>query len=730
MLRQLDVDTRVTRPQRRRSARCSARRTARRRRTRSPGRSARHSSRPRQSGRSSCASTTSSGARRRSSTWSSTSLCSRRARRSCCSASRGPSSQSAAPLGRSHSARAARRRRRRRADTGAGPRWRPPRDRTSRRRQPAVRRGDARDGRRRRTARSSSRPRLRALLAARLDQLEAAERSVLERGAVEGEIFHRGARPGARARRTGHPASRGARAKAAHPTGPPHIRGEDGFRFRHLLIRDAAYDALPKSARADLHDRFAAWLEHHGAEARRARRDSRLPPGAGLALPGRARPGRGRRARRQRRVDDLRREVAARWCARTRRRREPDRAGGRAGSPDRDGRRLRAHARTALYESGRVSEALRRSEALAERSAAVGNRVGELAGRSGRHRATRRRTRRRNPAPRVARCAGRFRSWRPPATTTRSTRRIPRSEWPRSAARRPTRRSLPGNSPPVTRKRRASPTSSWDGAPSRASTAQLPSRRCSPGWTRTSLGKDVTTGCAPAARSLSRCSGASTRGADPRRIPAALWSAAAAFSSPCSPRSSRRSSSSTRGIPPARPSWGRRGAATRGTRCAVVPVDRCCTARRSALPAGQARRGGRVGTASNRDRLERGPVHPAPLAAGTCKGPGAPRRACGGGAARARGARDQRVHPGPVRTGRRVRHSCRGARTRGPAGRGGDRLRAGAESATRGRATSSWPTASGHDSTGSRSRTPASRRRPSPPAPRRRATRARSRPAG
>ena len=36
-------------------------------------------------------------------------------------------------------------------------------------------------------------PTLRALLAARLDQLDSAERSVLERGAVEGEVFHRGA---------------------------------------------------------------------------------------------------------------------------------------------------------------------------------------------------------------------------------------------------------------------------------------------------------------------------------------------------------------------------------------------------------------------------------------------------------------------------------------------------------------------------------------------------------
>src|SRR5438876_351811 len=36
-------------------------------------------------------------------------------------------------------------------------------------------------------------PTLQALLGARLDQLETAERSVLERGAIEGQSFHRGA---------------------------------------------------------------------------------------------------------------------------------------------------------------------------------------------------------------------------------------------------------------------------------------------------------------------------------------------------------------------------------------------------------------------------------------------------------------------------------------------------------------------------------------------------------
>ena len=42
--------------------------------------------------------------------------------------------------------------------------------------------------------------------------------------------------------------------------------GEDAFRFRHLLIRDAAYQALSEEQRADLHERFAVWLEHAAGE--------------------------------------------------------------------------------------------------------------------------------------------------------------------------------------------------------------------------------------------------------------------------------------------------------------------------------------------------------------------------------------------------------------------------------------------------------------------------------
>ena len=39
------------------------------------------------------------------------------------------------------------------------------------------------------------------------------------------------------------------------------LPGEDAYRFRHVLIRDAAYEAMPKQLRAKLHERFASWLE-------------------------------------------------------------------------------------------------------------------------------------------------------------------------------------------------------------------------------------------------------------------------------------------------------------------------------------------------------------------------------------------------------------------------------------------------------------------------------------
>jgi class 3 adenylate cyclase len=105
---------------------------------------------------------------------------------------------------------------------------------------------------------------IQALLAARLDQLDPAERGVLEAGSVEGRLFHRGAVQALAS--DGEVTTRLTalvRKELVRPD-KPQLPGEDAFRFRHLLIRDAAYDALPKAARADLHAQFADWLDDHG----------------------------------------------------------------------------------------------------------------------------------------------------------------------------------------------------------------------------------------------------------------------------------------------------------------------------------------------------------------------------------------------------------------------------------------------------------------------------------
>jgi class 3 adenylate cyclase len=103
---------------------------------------------------------------------------------------------------------------------------------------------------------------IQALLSARLDQLPADERAALERGSIEGQVFHRGAVAALAPEDlnvTSHLFGLMRRELVRPSVGT--LPGDDAFRFRHLLIRDAAYDALPKTARAGLHERFAEWVE-------------------------------------------------------------------------------------------------------------------------------------------------------------------------------------------------------------------------------------------------------------------------------------------------------------------------------------------------------------------------------------------------------------------------------------------------------------------------------------
>ena len=108
-------------------------------------------------------------------------------------------------------------------------------------------------------------PTITALIASRLERLPASERTVLEHGSVEGSVFHRGAVQALERETVAHDAVGGhlmdlVRKELIRPD-RTEIAGDDAFRFRHLLIRDAAYHAMTKRVRADLHERFAAWLE-------------------------------------------------------------------------------------------------------------------------------------------------------------------------------------------------------------------------------------------------------------------------------------------------------------------------------------------------------------------------------------------------------------------------------------------------------------------------------------
>jgi class 3 adenylate cyclase/tetratricopeptide (TPR) repeat protein len=102
---------------------------------------------------------------------------------------------------------------------------------------------------------------VQALLAARLDRLSGSERRVIECAAVEGETFERAAVAALLEENDLTPALESlVRRELVVPAGA----GSSSYRFRHLLIRDAAYAAIPKEVRAKLHRRFADWLERAG----------------------------------------------------------------------------------------------------------------------------------------------------------------------------------------------------------------------------------------------------------------------------------------------------------------------------------------------------------------------------------------------------------------------------------------------------------------------------------
>jgi len=106
-------------------------------------------------------------------------------------------------------------------------------------------------------------PTIQALLSARIDRLDPSERSTAERASVVGRIFEQPAvvalTPEQGRSEVPRSLSDLSRKELIRPDRSA-LTPWETFRFRHMLIRDAAYERLPKAERAQLHEMFADWL--------------------------------------------------------------------------------------------------------------------------------------------------------------------------------------------------------------------------------------------------------------------------------------------------------------------------------------------------------------------------------------------------------------------------------------------------------------------------------------
>jgi class 3 adenylate cyclase/tetratricopeptide (TPR) repeat protein len=110
---------------------------------------------------------------------------------------------------------------------------------------------------------------VQGLIAARLDGLPEDEKAILQDASVIGRVFW----VGAVAELTGRsvPEARDALGRLrvkelVVPHEPSSFSDELEFSFRHNLIRDGAYDSLPKALRADKHAGVARWAEQRAGD--------------------------------------------------------------------------------------------------------------------------------------------------------------------------------------------------------------------------------------------------------------------------------------------------------------------------------------------------------------------------------------------------------------------------------------------------------------------------------
>ena len=106
-------------------------------------------------------------------------------------------------------------------------------------------------------------PTLEAVLAGRIGRLADPERRVIQRASVAGREFTRGVVAALSEEPVDAQLSSLSRRSFVHPA-PTAEPGDDGYRFHHVLLRDAAYATLTRADRAGLHERVADWLDRDG----------------------------------------------------------------------------------------------------------------------------------------------------------------------------------------------------------------------------------------------------------------------------------------------------------------------------------------------------------------------------------------------------------------------------------------------------------------------------------
>ena len=132
---------------------------------------------------------------------------------------------------------------------------------------------------------------VQGIIAARLDGLPPDEKQLLQNGAVLGKVFWLGAACAvgglgrSEAEERLHALERKEFVRRERRSS---VGGEDEYAFRHVLVRDVAYGQIPRSGRAERHERAAEWIDalgrsddhaemlaHHYLEALSLRRAAR-----------------------------------------------------------------------------------------------------------------------------------------------------------------------------------------------------------------------------------------------------------------------------------------------------------------------------------------------------------------------------------------------------------------------------------------------------------------------